>query len=109
MFQKGNQFAKGNPPNKTSFKKGQISWNKEMKGFRHSGSFKIGHKQFPNAHSFERGHPKPKNAYSWPKGYHPPNEIKKGELVKEKNPAWRGGISLLPYPFDWTDDLKVPY
>ena len=26
MFQKGNRIAKGNPPNKTSFKKGHISW-----------------------------------------------------------------------------------
>ena len=27
----GNQFAKGNPPNKTSFKKGMTSWNKGKK------------------------------------------------------------------------------
>jgi hypothetical protein len=31
MFQKGNQLAKGNPPNKTSFKKGQISSKKGIK------------------------------------------------------------------------------
>lgn len=28
----GNQHAKGNPPNKTSFHKGNIPWNKNMKG-----------------------------------------------------------------------------
>ena len=27
-YLKGNQFAKGNKPNSTSFKKGQIPWNK---------------------------------------------------------------------------------
>jgi len=31
MFRKGNTFAKGNKPNKTSFKKGLIPWNKGLK------------------------------------------------------------------------------
>lgn len=42
----GNQFTKGNMPNKTSFKKGVSSWNKG-KLLKHSGSFKSG-KQHPN-------------------------------------------------------------
>ena len=25
---------------------------------------------------------------------------------KEKNPSWKGGIGNLPYPQDWTEDLK---
>ncbi|MDP1689232.1 MAG: hypothetical protein Q8L47_03845, partial [bacterium] len=40
---KGNNYGKGNPPNKTSFKKGQVAPNKGRK-ITHSGSFKKGHK-----------------------------------------------------------------
>jgi len=29
----GNQFAKGNSPNRTSFKKGETAWNKGLKGY----------------------------------------------------------------------------
>jgi len=36
MFIKGNKCAKGNKPNKTSFKKGQIPWNKNIKGIHYS-------------------------------------------------------------------------
>ena len=32
----GNQFAKGNKPNSTSFKKGHVPWIKGRKGLRHS-------------------------------------------------------------------------
>lgn len=32
--------------------------------------------------------------------------IKKGLSRKEKNPAWKGGISFLPYSIDWTITLK---
>ncbi len=31
-YLKGNKFAKGNKPNKTAFKKGDIPWNKNLKG-----------------------------------------------------------------------------
>jgi len=34
----GNKFAKGAPPNKTAFKKGQVPWNKGLKGLRLSPS-----------------------------------------------------------------------
>ena len=42
----GNQFAKDSNPNKTSFKKGIIPWNKGLKGVMksNSGSFKKGQK-----------------------------------------------------------------
>lgn len=32
----GNQFAKGNPPNQTSFKKGLVPWNKGLRGVHFS-------------------------------------------------------------------------
>jgi len=46
MFLKGNQFAKGNKPNSTSFKKGQSPWNKGKKGTHYSPEteFKKGQK-----------------------------------------------------------------
>ena len=42
----GNQFAKGNKPNKTAFRAGQIPWNKGTKGLSkpNSGTFKKGNK-----------------------------------------------------------------
>ncbi len=42
----GNQFAKGNEPNQTSFKKGMAPWNKGIKGLHLSGKteFKKGQK-----------------------------------------------------------------
>ena len=42
----GNNFAIGNKPNKTSFKKGIIPWNKNTKGLMksNSGSFRKGQK-----------------------------------------------------------------
>ena len=42
----GNQWAKGNKPNKTSFKKGSIPWNKDKKGIHLSlkSEFKKGQK-----------------------------------------------------------------
>src|SRR3990167_3078587 len=42
----GNQFAKGSKPNKTSFRKGSIPWNKGKKGIHLSpqSEFKKGHK-----------------------------------------------------------------
>jgi len=41
----GNKHAKGNKPNKTSFKKGRIPWNKGLKGIHFSPKteFKLGH------------------------------------------------------------------
>jgi len=45
-YLKGNQFAKGNKPNNTSFKKGHKAWNKEKKGthFSPKTEFKKGQK-----------------------------------------------------------------
>ena len=45
-YLKGNQYAKGNSPNKTSFKKGMKSWNKGKKGIHLSPKteFKKGQK-----------------------------------------------------------------
>jgi hypothetical protein len=45
-YLKNNKFAKENEPNKTSFKKGSIPWNKGLKGVMrpNSGSFKKGQK-----------------------------------------------------------------
>lgn len=42
----GNQFAKGNKPNESAFKKGNVPWNKGVKGSikSNSGSFKKGQK-----------------------------------------------------------------
>lgn len=91
MFKKGNQCAKGNPPNKTSFKKGcpspptafkkgHIPWHKGLKG---KGLVK------PNSGSFQKGHPKPKNAYVFPKGKsHPMYGIHKSG---KESPSWKGG------------------
>lgn len=45
-YLKGNQHAKGNKPNQTSFKKGIVVWNKGLKGVMkpNIGSFKKGEK-----------------------------------------------------------------
>ena len=47
-YLKGNQFAKGNEPNKTSFQDGNVPWNKDKKGIRLSKKteFKKGHKAY---------------------------------------------------------------
>lgn len=75
-FKNGNQYAKGNKPNKTSFKKGQIPWCKGLKGI----------------------HLSPKTEIK--KGQHlsSKTEFKKGEMSNRQkgknNSGWKGGISL---------------
>jgi len=56
---------------KKGFKKGDVPWNKGLKGIHLS----------------------------------PSTEFKKGQ-PKENHNNWQGGISFVPYTFDWTDTLR---
>lgn len=64
------------------FQKGYIPWNKNMKNYTNSGSFK-------------------KNNIPWNKGKKLPNWIRKkfsksaiGKHIREKNPRWKGGRTI---------------
>jgi len=70
---KGNQNAKGNPPNKTSFKRGQTPWNKEKKMPKEFGD-KIRERNLKNPIRYWLGRKRP-------------------EMVGEKNWNWRDGVS----------------
>lgn len=48
-----NQFARGNKPNKTAFKKKHIPYNKGIKNYHHSGTFK----KSENHRLWDGGHP----------------------------------------------------
>ena len=69
---KGNQFAKGNKPNQTAFKKGIIPWNKNTKGIMKAWN---------------------KGKEGWTKGtkagFQKDNDYGKGD----KNWNWQGGIT----------------
>lgn len=72
---KGNQFAKGNKPNKTSFKKGQVSLNK---GRHFSEEIKEKISKAMKGHiAWDRGKLRPEFG-----------EAEKGE----NNPNWKGGV-----------------
>jgi hypothetical protein len=54
LFVKGNQIAKGNPPNNGSFKKGFIPWNRDKHySLKHSGQFKKGQIPWNKKSTFE--------------------------------------------------------
>lgn len=111
----GNQFAKGNKPNKTSFKKGENLGNQSAKGNK------------PNQTSFKKGEHR-SIATEFKKGIVPKNKgvrtvvikckICNGEVldnrskicrkcfVGENHCQWRGGKSFEPYTTDWTKTLK---
>lgn len=81
-FLKGNQFAKGNPPNKTSFKK----------GFHPANEFKKGH--IPSIATRKKISIAVKNnlpSTTFKKGIHPTTEFKKGQLTGNKHFNWKGG------------------
>lgn len=83
MFEKGNNFG----PNKTSFKKGQIPWNKNRKETRidvikKMSNAKNGKHLSPNT-EFKNGHKRPEE---WTKK-------QKEKVLGDKNGNWKGGIT----------------
>lgn len=93
------EFKKEQHPSpNTEFKKGNIPY---MTGRMHSKNTKerISINQKGQRHS-------PKTEFK--KGQHPSikTEFKKGQFTREKNNAWKGGISRHPYGFDFNNELK---
>ncbi len=87
-FKKGNQVAKGNKPNKTSFKKGTIPWCKGKKDWT---------KEYKNA-GFQKG-----NKLFKGRKHKPESIVKISESrIGDKNPNWKGGCVQEPYTSDWT-------
>lgn len=86
----GNQFAKGNKPNQTSFRKGQVAWNKGKKW-----SAKTRKKQSEARKRFHaRG------------GIHPLLGKKRPDMAGQGNPNWE---KFGPAHPKWTDDKKRPF
>jgi hypothetical protein len=119
-FQKGNQYAKGNPPTKSSFKKGNIPWNKgkiniysiktrEKMSIAHIGKEgywknkkrpylwlnkikKVTSGSFKKGHiSYWKGKKRPRLSKEWRE------KIKNSNIGKHKGPKhpnWKGGINI---------------
>jgi len=66
MINEKGQFVKGNAPHNKGTKGLMVAWNKDLKGWTNSGSFKNGHIAIGG---FEKGHP---------------------GFKKEKNGNWKG-------------------
>ncbi len=101
------EFKKGQIPWNKGLKGLQIAWNKGLKGFRHSGSFKKGHSIYKGV---EKGWFK-KGQTPWIKGrgHSKETRIKLSESHKGKpcpwnrgknNPSWKGGRKRGHYT-DW--------
>lgn len=67
---------------------GRVPYNKGLKGYKHSGSFKKGH---PNLYGFKKGKHASKRT-----------EFKIGE----NHPSWKDGISFEPYTSEFNGKLK---
>lgn len=111
------------------FKKGLTPWNKGLTGEKsHSFGKEFTTERRKKISEALKGKKCPwakNNPQTYKKGEHPKTEWKKGHIpvapfpkghipwnkgkpfmAKEKHPLWKGGISLDPYPDDWTNDLK---
>ena len=86
----GNQFAKGNQPNETSFKRGMTPWNKGRK---------------LSAESRKKMSDARKKFYS-NGGKHPLLGKKRPDITGEKNPNWNKFGKTHP---KWTDAKKRPF
>lgn len=93
----GNKFSVGNGANNTSFKKGFIPWNKNKKGSQVAWNKdkKLSSEHIENLRKSHIGYVMPEeqkkkikknNARYW-------YGKKRPEMAKEKNPAWKGGIT----------------
>lgn len=102
---------------------GMMPWNKNKKGFKHSGSFKKGHKSYPGIEKtqFKKGEmsekQKGENNSSWkgglPKCEFCGKEVKdyRSKICKscmngETHPSWLGGISFEPYGEDFKKRIR---
>ncbi len=89
---------------------GQEAWNKGKKlSLEHCNKLSISLKgRKPPKTAFKKGgHYSLDTEIKKGNHYSLSTEFKKGELVKEKHPNWRGGISKQPYPFDFSEELKI--
>ena len=84
MFQRGNQLAKGNLPNKTSFKKGHIPW---IMGKGHTL------KTRKKISQIQKGKPSPKRGIKLSEGHKRKMSLAHRNLRGEKAPRWKGGIT----------------
>jgi len=92
-----------------TFKKGDVPWNKGMKGYSTSSTFKKGYtpwnKGKTNVYSEE--HVKIMSERHEPKKHTEETLKKMREAQKgSKHHNWHGGISKLPYAFDFNGELK---
>lgn len=117
VFQKGNKinlgrkFPKEHCENISKAKKGNTPWNKGKKGIYSKETLKKMSKArkgcvstFKGKHHTKESKAKLRLQHLGMK-YSEEVNIKKG-LKGENNPAWLGGISKLPYAFDFNKELK---
>lgn len=98
------RFIKGTLPSKGFFR-GMIPWNKGLKtGIIPRSAFKKGHTFIMSQECKDKIGKANKIAN---KGNLPWNTGKKRpEISGNKHHLWDGGVSKLPYPFEFTDELK---
>ena len=97
----GNQNAKGNIPKKP-FKKGNIPWNKNLKGVIKSWSKGLTKETDERLKKMGGNISKAKKGKFYPNSSH----FQKGQMSKEKHHNWKGGISFEPYGLEFNNELK---
>jgi hypothetical protein len=101
--------GKSHPPNKSTWKKGNIPWNKSLK----QETDERVKKNAKSCSKIKLALYKLGLLVSGFKNKHHTKETKTtlakamtGRYVGEKSPHWQGGISLLPYSIEWTPPFK---
>lgn len=84
------------------FKKGQIPWNKELKGFGKEFGFQKGHPLYSNSLKIW----KENGGIVWNKGKNMLSYPQCGFQKGEKHINWNNGSSFEPYGLEFNEDLK---